>query len=114
MAAQFRYLQRAADLLGDVGALWLHDGVSVERKWEFVEEVLGEILLDEHELRRVAPRNQYLGLIAVAEIRAGGRWSRRLHSNQRPPDPSCAGVVRASAGRTSPDSIPASAAMLWT
>ena len=65
-------LHRAALLLRDVGALWLHKGVSDERRKEFVDEVFEEILLDEQGIRRVTPRRDYLGLIAIADLCGGG------------------------------------------
>ena len=65
-------MQRAAELLGDVGSLWLHPGVSGERRAEFVEEIFEELLFDEHGLRRVTPRSDYSVLMAISERSAGG------------------------------------------
>ena len=78
-------LHRAALLLRDVGALWLHEGVSDERRKEFVEEVFEKILLDERGIRRVTPRRDYLGLIAIADLCGGGIWSGRLELTRRVP-----------------------------
>ncbi|MEX2245149.1 MAG: hypothetical protein WEC75_00515 [Dehalococcoidia bacterium] len=61
-------LERAAELLQDLGELWLHPGVSMERRAELVDEVFAEVLLDEQGIRRIVPRDDYAPLMAVADV----------------------------------------------
>ena len=65
-------IRRAAELLQDMGSLWLHPGVNPERRKEFTDEVFEEIQFDEKGIRAVLPRDEYRPLIAVAEADWGG------------------------------------------
>jgi DNA invertase Pin-like site-specific DNA recombinase len=65
-------LDRAAELLNNLGQLWLHTGVSGARRRELIDEVFSEILIDEDGIRRLVPREEYLPLIAVADVSWGG------------------------------------------
>jgi hypothetical protein len=46
----------SAELLKDVGALWSHPGVSLDRRKDFAEEVFEEIRLDQAGIRSVLVR----------------------------------------------------------
>lgn len=65
-------VRRAGDLLNNIGGLWMHPGVSPERRKEFIEEVFDEIQLDENGIRVVLPRAEYQPLVAVADACRGG------------------------------------------
>ena len=59
-------LERAAQLLRDLPALWQHPGVTPEQRRELVREVFEEIRLREGELSAVQPRPQYAPLFAYS------------------------------------------------
>ena len=69
-------------------ALCPHDGVSAEVRKAFVEELFEEITLDAtgHPEGDAAPGIRRFDCHRRS-LRAGGIWSGRLDSNQRPPDP---------------------------
>src|SRR5690606_7062538 len=52
-------VRRAGELVGDLGHLWRHEGVTPERRRELVEEVFERIELDWSGIRTVLPRPQY-------------------------------------------------------
>ena len=65
-------IQRAAELLGDIGALFDHPGVADQGRKALAEEVLEVIQIDEHGIRAVLPAEIYRSLIAIAEAGGGG------------------------------------------
>ena len=59
-------LERAAELLRDLPALWQHPGVTLEQRRDLVREVFEEIRLREGELSAVQPCPQYAPLFAYS------------------------------------------------
>ena len=71
-------MDRAAQLLQDLPALWRHPGVTPEQRRELAREVFQEIRLREGELVAVKPRPTYQPLFAYSIWRqkvAGGDCS---------------------------------------
>ena len=64
--AQTPNLDRAAELLRDLPALWLHPGVTDTERREFTSEVFEEIRLEGRRLAAVTPRPTYAPLFAYA------------------------------------------------
>ena len=62
-------LERAAQLLRDLPALWQHPGVTPEQRRELVREVFEEIRLREGEVSAVQPRPLYAPLFAYSLCR---------------------------------------------
>ena len=62
---------RAAELLGDLGDLWIHPGVSDEQRKELLGEVFEQVQIDELGIRTVRPTETCLPLLAVGEV--GGK-----------------------------------------
>ena len=61
-------IQRAAELLGDIGALFDHPGVADQGRKALAEEVLEVIQIDEHGIRAVLPAEN----LSVADSDRGG------------------------------------------
>ncbi len=59
-------LDRAAELLGDLPALWEHPGVTPEQRRDLTREVFDEVRLREGKLVAVKPRAEYLPLFAYS------------------------------------------------
>ena len=59
-------LERAAQLLQDLPALWQHPGVTMEQRREIVREVFHEIRLRVGEVSAVQPRPQYTPLFGYS------------------------------------------------
>ena len=72
-------LDRAAQVLRDLPALWQHPGVTPEQRRELAREVFEEIRLREGKLVAVTPRPKYAPLFAYSLWRqyaaAGGNGS---------------------------------------
>jgi hypothetical protein len=70
-------VRRAGELLGDIGNLWAHPGVTDERRAELVGEVFERIEVDRSGIRTVLPTDEYRPLFAVVENgRGGGKLAR--------------------------------------
>ena len=59
-------LDRAAELLRDLPALWEHPGVTQEQRRELAREVFDEIRIREGKLVAVKPRPDYAPLFAYS------------------------------------------------
>ena len=59
-------LDRAAELLRDLPALWEHPGVTQEQRRDFAREVFDEIRLREGKIVAVKPRPEYVPLFAYS------------------------------------------------
>ena len=71
-------LDRAAELLRDIPALWQHPGVSPEKKRELAREVFQEVRLRAGRLVAVTPKSNYAPLFAYSllkQIVVGGARS---------------------------------------
>ncbi len=80
---EFVNLNRAVELLRDVEAMWGHPATTLAHKRDFVAEVVEEILIDEHGIKSVRPKEEYAPLVAIA----GWAWSGWADSNRRPRGP---------------------------
>ena len=65
-------LDRAAQLLQDLPALWQHPGVSPEQRRDMAQEVFQEIRLREGRLVAVTPKPNYAPLFAYSLIHQTG------------------------------------------
>ena len=72
-------LDKAAQLLKDLPALWQHPGVTDEQRQEFSREVFEEIRLDGREIVAVRPKAQYVPLFAYVI------WSQGINGVSRTP-----------------------------
>ncbi|MDO8692351.1 MAG: molybdopterin-dependent oxidoreductase, partial [Dehalococcoidia bacterium] len=79
-------LERSADLIGNLGKLWTHPGVSHDKRKELVQEVFEVILLGTEGLIAVKARETYLPLLAAIRNRCR-LWSGREDLNLRPQRP---------------------------
>lgn len=61
-------LARGAELLADIGALWLHPGVSDKMRKRFIEEAFEAVLFDELGIRSLTPTEAFRPLLAIAEV----------------------------------------------
>ena len=55
----------AAGLLGDLPALWLHQGVTDGQRETLVQEVFRRITINGHDLVSTEPKAEYVPLFAV-------------------------------------------------
>jgi len=58
-------LERSADLLNDLPALWSHPGVTAEQRESLVREVYSKISMDGDAITAVEPKPVYAPLFAV-------------------------------------------------
>ena len=68
--------ERVAELLGNVGALFSHPGVTDARRKEFIEEVFESVQIDEIGIRAILPAEEYRPLMAVAMVGGNGAGDR--------------------------------------
>ena len=65
---QLPNLERAAQLLGDLPALWTHHGVSHEQRETLVREVFRRIAIDGKEIVSIEPQPVYVPLFATMVV----------------------------------------------
>ena len=65
---QLPNLERAAQLLGDLPALWMHPGVSHEQRETLVREVFRRIAIDGKEIVSIEPQPAYVPLFATMVV----------------------------------------------
>jgi hypothetical protein len=57
--------ERAAQLLGDLPALWVHPGVTDVQREALIQETFASILIDGKELMTIEPKPNYAPLFAT-------------------------------------------------
>ena len=75
-------LERAAKLLADLPALWLHPGVTHEQRENLVREVFHRITIDGKEFVSIEPQPAYVPLFATMVV------SQKLGYREIDPPPS--------------------------
>ena len=82
---QLPNLERAAGLLRDLPALWLHPGVTDGQRETLVREVFRRITIDGKDFVSIEPKAEYVPLFAV--IASGQRYGyREFDPTLTPPD----------------------------
>ena len=76
-------LERGAQLLQDLPALWVHEGVSDQQREEFVGELFATASINGNTLVALEPKMQYgplfAYLVADGVRKCRGEWSRKIY-----------------------------------
>ena len=101
---QLPNLERAAELLKDLPALWSHPGVTDEQRESLIREVFVEITIDSDKLTSIEPKSNYAPLFATIAQAHG------YCGMESPPSPPAISVPGSAAARDFTCSSPGGAA----